>query len=328
MKKTILITGGCGFVGHHFIEHFLKNTDWDIITIDKLSYASKGFNRVKQINVYDDKRVTFLTSDLSLPLSSGILQECENSNIILHLAAESHVDNSITNPIHTINSNIMGTVNLLEMSKRLKNLEYFCYFSTDEVFGPAPLGINYKENDRYDCTNPYSASKASSEQICLSYEKCYNIPVFITRSMNIIGERQHPEKFVPLCIRKILNNDTVTIHSSSDKKVSGSRFYIHARNVANAIHFLLDKVKSREMYHIRGEEEWTNLQLAEFIAKTIGKPLNYKMVDFHSSRPGHDLRYAITDTMPSLGWERPINFKDSLIKTIKWTLEHPEWYQI
>lgn len=328
MKKKILITGGCGFVGHHFIEHFIKNTNWDIITLDKLSYAARGFDRVKQIDVYDDKRVTFLTTDLSIPISSGILQECKDINYIIHLAAESHVDNSISNPEIFLKSNIIGTMHLLNLARKLENLKMFCYFSTDEVFGPAPEGVNFDINASYNCTNPYSASKAGAEQLCLSYEKCYNLPLFIVRSMNIIGERQHPEKFVPLCIRKILNNETITIHSSPDKTKSGSRFYIHARNVANAVHFLFNKAKSRKMYHIRGEEEWTNLYLAQFIASILNKELKYEMVNFHSFRPGHDLRYAITDSMEDLGWKRPVNFKDSLTKTIQWTLKHPEWYNL
>lgn len=322
----ILLTGGCGFIGHHFIEHFLKTTDWDIITLDKLTYAARGFDRVKDIEAYDDSRVTFLTTDLSHELSEGVVNECKDVDYIIHMAAESHVDNSITNPEPFIISNVLGTMRILELAKQCTNLKKFCYFGTDEVFGPAPNGVNYDVNDRYDCTNPYSASKAGAEQLCLSYEKCYNLPVFIIRSMNVIGERQHPEKFVPLCIRKVLSGETITIHSSADKKISGSRFYIHARNVANAVHFLLDKAESRKAYHIRGEEEWSNLELAKTISEIVGKELKYEMTDFHSARPGHDLRYAITDSMEDLGWVRPMNFKESLESTVRWTLSRPEWY--
>ena len=328
MKQTVLLTGGCGFVGHHFIEHFLKETDWDIITLDRLSYASRGFDRVKDIEVYDDSRVTFLTWDLRSPLSSGMIHECQNATIILHLAAESHVDNSISDPVSTIQSNVMGTVNLLEMARQLNNLESFCYFSTDEVFGPAEKGVDYKEDDRHFCTNPYSASKSASEQICLSYGKCYNLPVFITRSMNIFGERQHPEKFIPLCIDRCLSGELIKIHASSDCKVSGARHYIHARNVVNAIHFLLDKFKVMESYNIVGEKEITNEDLCKLIGDIVGKKPNYELVDFHSSRPGHDLRYSLSGVkMWEMGWCLRMNLEESLRNTIEWTLNRPEWYR-
>ncbi len=324
----IMITGGNGFVGHHFVEHFLKETDWDIVTLDKLTYASMGFDRVRDINAFDDKRVTFLTNDISQEFPEGVYHEADDIDYIIHLAAESHVDNSITDPEPFVISNVVGTMHLLNFAKNCKNLKGFCYFGTDEVFGPAPEGVNYNVNDRYNCTNPYSATKAGAEQLCLAYEKCYNMPIFISRSMNIIGERQHPEKFVPLCIRKIMNGEKIIIHSSADKKVSGSRFYIHARNVASASHFLLNNFEQRGMYHIRGEKEITNLELAHKIADIIGLPIKYEMVDFHSARPGHDLRYAISDSMKDLGWIKPLSFDKALENTIKWTLKRPEWYNI
>jgi len=221
-------------------------------------------------------------------------------------------------------------VNLLEFAMKLDNLELFVYFSTDEVFGPAPNNVRYSEYDRYNSTNPYSASKAAAEQFCNAYANCYKLPIIVTRSMNIFGERQHPEKFIPLCINKILKGETIQIHSSSDKKISGSRFYIHARNVANAIDFI---IKSYELtdgnidyFNIVGEKEVTNLNLARMIANIMGKGLYFEMVDFHSSRPGHDLRYALDGSkMTKLGWIIPKTFEDSLEKTVKWLLERPQW---
>jgi dTDP-glucose 4,6-dehydratase len=200
------------------------------------------------------------------------------------------------------------------------------YFSTDEIFGPAPEGKAYKEWDRYNSTNPYSASKAGGEELCLAYANTYKTPVIITHTMNVFGERQHPEKFIPMTIRKVLLGEEVIIHSNVDLTRAGSRFYIHARNVANAMMFILHNSLVRDKYNIVGEKEVDNLELAQIIARVVGKKLKYKMVDFHSSRPGHDLRYALDGTkMGDLGWHIPMEFEKSLEKTIMWTLEHPHW---
>lgn len=317
--KKVLITGGCGFVGHHFVEHFLKNTDWEIVILDKLTYASQGFDRVRDINAFDDKRVLIMASDLAGSNEFGFRRELRNVNYILHLAAESHVDRSISDPIPFVKSNVLGTVNLLQFAINLDSLDAFVYFSTDEVFGPAPKGVNYKEWDRYNCTNPYSASKASGEEFCLAFANTYNIPLFITHCMNIFGERQHPEKFIPMCVRKILNGERITIHADKSLEESGSRFYIHARNVADAVHFLLDKFTHRDKYNIIGKKEISNLDLALKIGNILDRRVRYEMVDFHSSRPGHDLRYALDGSkMNDLGWNLPMNLDETLEKTIRW----------
>jgi len=326
MNNKILITGGCGFIGHHFVEHWLKTSKDEIIIFDKLNYASEGFDRLRDIQAYDDKRVTTLAVDFTKPLSEGVKREVGNVDYILHLGAETHVDNSIKDPIPFVMSNVVGTMYMLEYAKTIKDLKKFVYFSTDEVFGPAPTDVNYKEWDRYNSTNPYSSSKAGGEELCLAYANTYNIPIIITHTMNAFGERQHPEKFIPLTINKVLNEEEVTIHSNSTKTKSGSRFYIHCRNIAKAVDFLLTRGKNRDKYNIVGERELTNLGLAKFIAKVVGKPLHYKMVDFHSSRPGHDLRYSLDGTkMKKMGWKMPMKFEKSLEKTVKWTLENRRW---
>lgn len=322
----ILITGGCGFVGHHFVEHYLKLTDWDIITFDKLSYASSGLDRVRDINAFDDKRVTFFTVDFTREISEGVVRECNDVDYILHMGAETHVDNSIEDPKPFVYSNVVGTYNMLEFARKCKNLKAFVYFSTDEVFGPAPKGVNYKEWDRYNSTNPYSATKAGGEELVLAYMNTYGVKGFITHCMNIFGERQHPEKFIPICIKKIESGEVITIHGTADKKQSGSRFYIHARNVASAIHFLLDKFEQREKYNIVGEKELTNLELAQIIAKVMGMELKYEITDFHSSRPGHDLRYALDgDKMKEIGWDVPLTIDQTLKSTVEWTLRNRKW---
>jgi dTDP-glucose 4,6-dehydratase len=329
IKKTILLTGGCGFIGHHFAEYVHKNTDWNIIIIDKLSYASMGLDRLRNNELLYSKRVKIFTLDLCNEISDGIRRELgDNINYIVHMAAETHVDNSITEPLKVITNNVNSTVHLLEWARTLKNLEIFFYFSTDEVFGPAMGDTLYKEWDRHRPTNPYSASKSAAENICIAYENTYNIPLMIVNVMNAFGERQHVEKFIPKCIKKIMNDQLVHIHSYPDKKESGTRFYIHAQNIASAVLFLIKNGKIGDKYNISGEKEVSNLDLALLIAKSMGKELKYEMVDFHSSRPGHDLRYGLDgNKIYELGWNPKFNFEKSLEKTVQWTLSNLEWLE-
>ncbi|MDD5699640.1 MAG: GDP-mannose 4,6-dehydratase [Candidatus Nanoarchaeia archaeon] len=318
-KKRVLITGGCGFIGHHVVEHIIKNTDWEVIVLDKLSYASSGFGRLRDIGVFDDRRVTVFAADFTNPLPKGLKEEIGELNYILHLGAETHVDNSIRDPGPFIIANVVGTMRMLDFARTLASLEKFVYFSTDEVFGPAPEGVAYKEWDRYNSTNPYSASKAGGEELALAYANTYKLPVIITHTMNVFGERQHPEKFVPMTIRKILNGEKILIHSDPTKTKAGSRFWIHAKNVASALLFLLEKGQNRDKYNIVGEREVDNLQMAQFIARVLGKELHYEMIDFHSSRPGQDLRYALDGTkLAGMGYGFPRTFDESLTNTVKW----------
>jgi len=350
-KDVVVITGGCGFIGHHFVEHFLRCTPWDIVVLDKLTYASNGFERLRDIEAYNDKRVRVFTVDLSIGIERDLALEIGPVDYILHLAAETHVDRSILDPQSFVRANVLGTYGILEYAKmhnqRYPNrLRAVQYFSTDEVFGPALMpGQWVKENDeakengdslslrylyqewnRYNSTNPYSATKAGGEELSLAYANTYGIPLFITHTMNCFGERQHPEKFIPLVIRKVLAGEEVLIHSDKQKTSSGRRSYIHCRNVASGVHTLLAKFSQREKYNIVGEQEIDNLGLAKLIADIIGKPLHYNLVDFHSSRPGHDLRYGLCGRkMERLGWRPPIEFQHSLEKTVLWTLDHPKW---
>jgi len=325
----IIITGGCGFIGHHFVEHVFKNTDWDIIIFDKLSYASNGFERLRDTDTLNNARIKVFTNDLVNPLPDGIIKEIgQNVDYIVHMAAETHVDNSIKDPQLFIHNNIYSTLNMLEYAKKMPNLKMFFYFSTDEVFGPALGETLYKEWDRHKPTNPYSASKSAAEQICISYENTYKIPLMIVNVMNAFGERQHVEKFIPLCIKKMINNEKIYIHSYPDKKTSGTRFYIHARNIAAAVLFLIKNGEIGEKYNISGEREVSNLEMAQMIAKFMNKELDYEMVDFHSSRPGHDLRYGLDGSkLFNMGFELPINFEESLRKTVEWTLENQKWLE-
>ena len=321
----ILITGGAGFFGHHLVEHILKTTDWDIVVLDKLTYASSGLDRLRDINCFNKDRVLILNADFSKPITEGVAQEIGQVNYIIHAGAETHVDRSIVNPEPFVISNVLGTMYMLEFAKTQKNLRRFIQFSTDEVYGPAPVGVFYKEGDRYNATNPYAASKAAAEQLCVAYKNCYDVPIVITNTMNIFGERQHFEKFIPLCINKILKGEVITIHADKTKTQAGTRFYIHARNVANAIMYIIENVYCERM-NIVGEKEVDNLTLALTIGKIMDKPVLVEMVDFHSSRPGHDLRYALDGSLlRSCGWSVPQTFEQSLESTIKWTLANPKW---
>ena len=322
MPKNILITGGCGFIGHHFVEHIFANTDWKIIILDKLTYASHGLERLRDTGALNSNRVKVFTYDLSHPLSIGLKKELGDVNYIVHMAADTHVDNSISTPVPFIKNNIMSTVHMLEYARTLSNLEIFFYFSTDEVYGPALGNKLFQEDERHNPTNPYSASKSGAEQICVAYHNTYNVPVMRINVMNAMGERQHVEKFIPKVIKKVLNNELVEIHSYPDKKTSGTRYYIHARNIAAGVLFLLEKGTIGESYNLTGEKEVSNLEMAQLIADTIRKKIKYKMVDFHSDRPGHDLRYGLDgNKMRKMGWSLPIDFETSLRNTVKWTIE-------
>jgi dTDP-glucose 4,6-dehydratase len=235
--------------------------------------------------------------------------------------------------------NVVATCNILNYARTIDNLERFVYFSTDEVFGPAPEGVFYKEYDRYNSTNPYSAAKAGGEELAVAFENTYKLPIYVTHTMNVFGERQHPEKYIPMCIRKVQRGESITVHSDASRTIPGSRHYIHAADVADAMMFLLD-LKDFVMppefggakcpkFNIVGKQEINNLQLAQIIADSQGKPLNYEMVDFHSSRPGHDLRYSLSgDFMRSLGWEPRIDLTDRISQVVNWTLANEDWLEI
>lgn len=313
-------------MGHHFVDYVLKNTDWDIVVIDKLSYASHGFDRLRDINALGSSRVLVLGCDFSQTLSEGVRHEIGEVDYIMHMGAETHVDRSIENPEPFVMSNVVGTMHLLNFARTLPRLTWFVYFSTDEVFGPALEGVSYQEWDRYNSANPYSATKAGGEELALAYANTYKLPLFITHTMNIFGDRQYAEKFIPKVIKSLLDGEKVTIHADSTKTQAGKRSWIHAENVSSALLFLLEHATQREKYNIAGEREVDNLSMAQSIARIVGKPLEYELVDFHSSRPGHDLRYALNGAkLASMGWQMPMTFEESLERTIRWTLENKKW---
>lgn len=324
--KRVLITGGAGFIAHHVIEYILKTTDWNVVTLDRLDFSG-NLNRLSEV-VPNNGRVITVFHDLKAELNPQIVKAIGDIDIILHLAAGSHVDRSIEFPMEFVMDNVVGTCNILNYARSLPNLERFIYFSTDEVFGPAPQGINYGEYDRYNSSNPYSASKAGGEELAVAFANTYKLPLYITHTMNVFGERQHPEKYIPVCIKKVRDAEKIIIHSDPTKTIPGSRYYIHASEVASALLFILN-LKDQcngSKYNIVGKEEINNLQLAQMIADAQGKELIYELSDFHSARPGHDLRYALSgEYMRKLGWEPQISLKDRISEVVQWTLTNDRW---
>ena len=341
-KQKILITGGAGFIGHHLIEGLLKNTDWDIILLDCLTYAG-NLNRLRDIGCWDLNRVKFVYHDLRAPISETTHKLIGKIDYIWHLAAESDVGRSLTDSIPFIQSNVVGTANLLEYIKHYQpDIERYIYFSTDEVFGPAPKEVFYKEGDTYNPSNPYSGSKEGAEAISKAFAFSFGIPITITRTMNVFGERQHPEKFVPKTVKAILNGEKISIHGLPGD--ISSRCWIHARNVCDALLFITKKGEFIEkkyqndrqhgVYHIVGQERDV-LYLANRISKIIRerelKNSEIEFIDFHSTRPGHDLRYALSgEKLKSGGFKYRLSLENSFDKTIRWMIkpENQKWLNL
>ena len=339
--KRVLITGGAGFIAHHTIKYILENTDWEIVSLDRLDYSG-NLNRIADMmNEFDKRnqnRVRIVFHDLRAEVNEMLQADLGNFNYIIHMAASSHVDRSIDDPMCFVLDNVVATCNILNFSRKNNSLERFVYFSTDEVFGPAPKGVNYKERDRYNSTNPYSATKAGGEELAVAFENTYKLPIYITHTMNVFGERQHPEKFIPMVIRKVRDDESVTIHSDETKKIPGSRHYIHAKDVADGCLYLLnneDKINKIKKdfggakcpkFNLVGPIELNNLELAKKIAEAQSKDLKYEMVDFHSSRPGHDLRYALDgQLMQQLGWSPKISIDERISQVVDWSLNNNRW---
>jgi dTDP-glucose 4,6-dehydratase len=244
-------------------------------------------------------------------------------DIIIHMAADTHVDYSIKNPVEVIRNNVISTVNLLEYARTI-DLKLFQYFSTDEVYGPA-INSAFNENDRHNPGNPYSASKSASEMICLAYQNTYKIPLIITNLMNAIGPMQYPEKFLPLVVNKVMKDEVVKIHCGKNLEI-GSRFYIHVKNIAKAVIFIIDNVEVGSKINICGECEVNNLEMAQKIAKIMGKELKYELCSDIEERPGLDIRYALDSSkLIEMGFVYDDNFDDLLNETVKWYLSNLQY---
>lgn len=334
----LILTGASGFVGSHVLRHVLTETDWTIGC--PVSFRHKGLP-ARITSALEDrpewwKRVDIVHCDLVAPMDRLTFNSlgADRCDYLLNVASESHVDRSISDPVPFVTNNVALILNVLEAARNMP-LQRMIQISTDEVYGPVPQGYNSHEWDPVVPSNPYAASKAAQEAIAISYWRTYSVPLIITNTMNIIGEMQDPEKFIPMTIDRALSGEKMTIHAAPDGTI-GSRHYLHARNQADALLFLLqhpfqdlqytDGATRPHRYNIVGEREVDNLTMARMVAGYAGRELNYELVDFHSSRPGHDLRYAMDGAhIETLGWKAPIPLEDSLRRTVEWTLEHPEW---
>lgn len=332
----ILLTGASGFVGSHVLRHLLVNTDAEIVcpvTFKHKGIAPRLWEALDPHTGEYERRVTVLPgADLCAPIDPVTADSIGLVDVIMNVASESHVDRSIQTPGPFIQNNVALITNLLDYAREAQP-RMFLQMSTDEVYGPAYGRHRHKEWEAIKPSNPYSASKAAQEAICFSYWRTYGVPVVITNTMNIIGEMQDPEKFVPKTIKAIQEGKPITMHVGPDG-TPGSRFYLHARNLADAWMFLMQWHEPQtypthnepSRFHIVGEREVSNREMISLIEETLGKPADIRPESFHSSRPGHDLRYALDGTkLDKIGWKAPVGFEESLRKAVQWTVEHPEW---
>lgn len=329
MSKRVLLTGSAGFIGAHTVEHFLKETDWQIVGVDSLEH--KGDYR--RVSPFLGDRYEFIQLDLAKPGAIEYLEaEVGSVDIIINMASESHVDRSIELPVPFVRNNVELTLTMLEYA-RVANPQMFIQVSTDEVYGPMVDEVAHPEWDLFLPSNPYSASKAAQEALAIAWWRTYGVPVVITNTMNNFGERQDVEKFVPMVIKSVLANKVVPVHGTEDNV--GSRYYLHARNHADALKFLIERGEvasfdkgfyKPDKYNVVGSMRLSNLDMAYAIAGILQKELRYELVDFHSTRPGHDPHYGLDGKkLEDLGWEPPVTFKEGLEKTVNWSIENKEW---
>lgn len=341
----ILLTGASGFVGAHVLRHLLANTDAQIVA--PYTFRHKGLPQriASSVCDHDDwtQRVELLHWDLTAPADTLTLRKLQGCDVIMNVASESHVDRSIEQPGPFIRNNVDIMLNVLETARRISP-SLVLQMSTDEVYGPAYGGYAHREWDPVIPSNPYSASKAAQEAIATSYWRTYGVPVVITNTMNIVGEMQDPEKFVPMIIRNLRAGKPITVHTSPEG-VPGSRYYLHARNLADAWLYLArlflesgtpayPEVDRPGRFHIVGEQEIDNIRMVVIIGNLLGMSADEVLalvqpVSFHASRPGHDLRYALDGLrIQTLGWRAPVGMDEAMERTVKWTLEHPEWLEL
>lgn len=334
MKRNILITGGAGFIGSHVVELMVrKYPEYHIVTLDKLTYAGSLDNLAA---VADAKNHTFIEGDITdAELVADIFVQYKIDGV-MHLAAESHVDRSISAPMVFAHNNILGTITLLEAARKAWGGNYegkrFHHISTDEVYGALNLDEGkFTEETRYNPHSPYSASKASSDHFVRAYHDTYGLPTVITNCSNNYGEKQYPEKLIPLFVDNILNRRALPVYGTG----KNIRDWLYVGDHARALDIVFHRAESGETYNIGGNNEWTNIDLVKELIRVVdselGNPEGYslELITYVEDRAGHDLRYAI-DTSKierELGWRAETSFEEGLRRCVRWYLNNREWIE-
>jgi dTDP-glucose 4,6-dehydratase len=314
---NVLVTGGAGFIGSNFVRYALaRRADWRVTTLDKLTYAGR---RENLHDVMDHPRHTFVKGDIGDASVSGPL--VEQSQIVVHFAAETHVDRSILAAGEFIRTDVEGTFVLLEAARRAPALRRFVQISTDEVYGSVPVGAS-KETDELKPRNPYSASKAGADRLAYSYWCTYDLPVIITRASNNYGPYQFPEKVIPLFVTNAVDDIPVPLYGDG----RNVRDWLHVEDHCRAIDLLIERGGNGEVYNIGGGNEVMNVELTRLILTALDKPQS--LIKPVPDRPGHDRRYCLDTTkLRSLGWTPEIDFEDGLRRTIDWYRRNERWWR-